>query len=234
MNGNGMADGGNDDSGNDQSMQRNTGVMKTLFIAVVALNVASFVWYALRENSMQPLRVALDAIFQLAIAGSIGALTFRALCIFPFQLTDLFGMVIVLAAWSKVVVDSLAVMKQSGLMVASGDGEVFVQTLQVTLWSASILVAGGALGLWFCSRLRIQRPLPRLLKIVPAMLALPAATGCVAFVPYALAEMFDENGSHKRAAVVMLLWFVSLLITLANTFNYVRASALLAEVGKDS
>lgn len=231
----------NEESGGDEGLRRGNRSLMRLFFVLVAVNVAGLVWIAVRAGSPGEIRLALDVMFQLAIGTTVALFAFRAISSFPYRTTDLMGMTFMLAGWAKWTVDSVRGFAQTGFL--PGGGSMVGILIQYFLLSASALLAGAAVGLWACQRLRIEPPFARLRVILPAMLALPAAAGCAAFLALALGE-FGEREAEKviskrpvqsetymgRALVWMLLWFASAIITLFNTITFIRALALQAEV----
>lgn len=199
------------------------------FFVAIGANVAGLIWLAVRVNSPADVRAALDVLFQIGIGASVAAFAFRTLASFPFLTTDLFGMVLVLAGWAKWTVDSVRGFSQLGFVSDHG-GSTVGTTIQFFLLSASVLVAGAAFGLWTCQRLNVQRPLVRLVTIIPAMLALPAAAGCAAFIALALGEFGGEKKTMTRALLWMILWFASLAITIMNGASFIRTLALKSEI----
>jgi len=199
------------------------------FFVTIGANVAGLIWLAVRANSPAEVRTALDVLFQIATGATVAIFAFRTLVSYPFLTSDLFGMVMVLAAWAKWTVDSVRGFSQLGF-VADRGGLHIGTAIQFFLLSASVLVAGAALGLWACQRLKIERPLARLTRIVPAMLSLPAAAGCAAFLVLALGEFNPQSKNMTRALLWMILWFAALILTVLNAATFIRALALRAEI----
>jgi len=230
----------NDEDGDKGLRDANRRLMFWFFV-VIGANVAGLIWLAVRVNSPAEVRTALDVLFQIGIGASVAAFAFRTLASFPFVMTDLFGMVLVLAGWAKWTVDSVRGFSQLGFVPDRGGSNIGV-TVQFFLLSASVLVAGAAFGLWTCQRLKVQRPMGRLVVILPAMLALPAAAGCAAFIALALGDfnraneaaasnlLTDRDKYMKQALVSMVLWFASFVITLFNGASFIRTLALKAEI----
>lgn len=236
-----MNDDDSEESSGDSGLREANRRLMFWFFVVIGTNVAGMLWLAVRVNSPAEVRAALDVLFQIGVGASVAAFAFRALSSYPFLTTDLFGMVLVLAGWAKWTVDSVRGFSQLGFVPDRGGSNIGA-TVQFFLLSASVLVAGAAFGLWTCQRLKVQRPLRRLGVILPAMLALPAAAGCAAFLVIALGDfnranaaaaanlMADRDKYMQHALLSMALWFASFVITLFNAFSFIRTLALKAEI----
>lgn len=218
----------------DHALAQSGPRLMRIFFIVAAINLAGLVWLGVRTNSSASVRASLDVVFQLAVGGGLAFASFRALIAYPFLMTDLFAMVLVLGAWLRVTVDGVAALSKVGMLPKLDAEAQFGQIIQVSLFSISVLVAGAAIGLRTCLRLQLKTVGARLLTIVPAMLALPAGAGCAAFALVALAE-FTSNGSNQKATLWMVCWFASVIITFMNLATFIRLTALNAEIknGKD-
>ena len=222
------------ESTRDQALAQSGPRLMRMFFIFAALNIAGLVWLGIRSDSPASLRGSLDVLFQLVIAGGIGFFAFRALVAYPFQLTDLFAMVLVLGVWLRFTVESIQTLSSIGFLPPLDSEAKFGQILQAGLLSTSVLVAGGAFGLWACHKLNIKSVVGRLFTIIPAMLALPAAAGCAAFLVVALQEFSMESDSSQSVAVLMLCWFGSVILTFINAATFIRTLALRAEIKEDS
>ena len=198
-----------------------------LFCAIVALNVAGMLWLYVRTGTSSYIGVIMDFFLHAAIGGIVIYLAFRILFAFPFRTLDLLLIVLTLSLGLKVTLNMLQSLSVMGV-IAPGfvslehAGGVF----QACLFSASMLLAGGAMGLRHCVMLRLERRWPRALNVSCGMLALPAAAGLVTFPILILRDIVMPESAARITHVLAVLWLGSILVSLVNITNFLKTMTL--------
>jgi len=199
------------------------------FCGVLAANVLSIVWLAVRAESAPYLRSILDSFMQFATGAVVAYFAFRALFLYAFRLLELLAIVLVLSLGVKFTLDVLNSLSRLGLISTPVDGPGrFGQMFQLCLLTSSLLLAGAAWGLRHCTVLKLERPLARLVSIVAGMLALPATAGIVAF-PFPVIRNLAA-GWPDVALIWLLLWLASILVTGVDTVLFIQALTLREEI----
>ena len=199
------------------------------FFVALGLSITGLLWLAVRADSPPSVRMVLDIFLQVALGASALLVAFRALMAYPFRISDLLVMVLLLSLAMKAVLDTVARFYAIGLLHADADaGEHFGATAQICLIVGSLLLAGGAFALRTLYRLNIQSAAIRTVTLISGMLALPAAAGTVAFL--VLIAMQVSLGEYFYIPVFTLLWFASVGVTVLNVVNLARLLTLRAEI----
>lgn len=225
-----------------------SGLGMKVVAAVVTINFMAMLWMAVRSNSDAATRNVLDAMAQLALGASAAFVAYRLLMLYPFRILDLMTIVMTLAAGTKVVIDALTSFSQYSLIFEGQvrDSEKFGPVMLTVLLSCSVLMAGAALGLRYCARLKIDRPLPRAWAVISGMLSLPASAGFLVFALLFLSTISDRDAffsgeeSSARAArarqlgdfmaVSVLLWIGSLVLCISNAILFLKSLTNESEV----
>lgn len=199
------------------------------FLVILGINVVSMLWLAVRADSPAYIRNILDFFLYGVVGATTAYFAFRALFLFPFRMSDLFVIVMLLSLELKIAVDQVNQLSMLNLLgYEVGDPEHLGQIFQVCLLAASVAVGGAAFGLRHCQLLKIDGTFGRALTIMSGMLSLPAAAGIAAFLVLAVLSL--SNGQTSEALVLMLLWFGSMAITGLNVAYFIRTVTLNAEI----
>ena len=205
-----------------------------LFI-LMGVNLMGLVWLAVREESSENLRGVLDSMVQIGIAGVVAVAAFRALVLYPFRITDLFIMVIMLGMGVGISLEALKGLSHTSLGMERdlNPQSNIALAVQTVLFTLSLLVLGAALGLRYCVRLKLERPMVRAAAIINGMLALPAMAGVFAFPALLVLELnLSKNGVADKgnSGRYLILWAFSLVCVAKNTVLLLRSLALQAQV----
>ena len=209
-----------------------------LFI-LMGVNLMGLLWLAVREESGENVRVLLDSMVQIGMAAVIALAAFRALAAYPFRITDLFVMVIMLGMGIGVALEALHGISRTSLGMGRdlNPQSNLPLAVQWVLFTLSLLILGAALGLRYCQRLGLERPLERAGAVISGMLALPATAGVFAFPALMLLDLsisrngVDDKGHSGR---YLVLWVISLVCVAKNTVLLMRSLALQASVKDQS
>lgn len=191
-------------------------------------------WLAARADSDPGVRDALDTILQIALGGLFLGGAYRLLAFYSYRLLDLLTIVVVLSLGLKVALDGV-----SGLQEFLGDPvpdepvRLQVQlgpTALSCLLISSVLLCGAALGLRYCTRLKLHHSRQRVAAILYGMLAFPGIVGIFAFPALVLSEMVGSSNLDERTPFYLMLAVASFLVTLRNGMLIFRSMALEDEV----
>ncbi len=199
------------------------------FGVLVATIVAALLWLAVRADSPEYIRGALDVFFHGLAGAAVVYFAFRALLRYPFHFVDLLTIVVVLSLGLKTALDVQMDLFAVGLIRQEDVAVRYGQMFHICLLCASVLLAGAALGLNFCRSLRIARTLSRCLLIVCAMLVLPTAAACVGFPLLIVQELLNAL-RPTLILTFMVKWLVALVVTGVNANCGIRVWTLRAEV----
>lgn len=204
----------------------------TLILLAASLTGAG--WLAARASTSGMARVVLDALLNIGFGSLIALTAYRVVVRFPFRTLDLLAMVVVLSLGIKLTLDALQSASRYAL-VSMGSIEAREQIGTVALWcllTSSVLLAGAALGLRYCVRLKLDAPLARLAAIVHGMLFFPASVGLFAFPALVVSDLFGEapNPDTELTATYLLLFVMSLYVMIRNGLFLIRSMALESEV----
>lgn len=218
-----------------------SGLGMKVVAAVVVVNFMGMLWMAVRSNSDASTRTVLDAMAQLALGASAAFVAYRLLILYPFRILDLLTIVMTLAAGTKVVIDALTSFSQYSLIFEGQvrDSEKFGPVILTVLLSCSVLMAGAALGLRYCARLKLDRPFGRIWAVISGMLSLPAMAGFLVFALTFISALSDRdaffNGDDSSAraersrqiadfmALSVMLWFGSLVFCISNAILFLKS-----------
>jgi hypothetical protein len=199
------------------------------FFIALGLSIAGLLWLAVRAESPASVRLVLDIFVQLALGISVALLAFRALMAFPFRISDLIVMVLVLSLSLQAVLFVIWRFYDIGLLhPGSAPREHPGEIAQTCLIIESLLLAGGSFALRTCHRLKIQSAAVRAITLISGMLVLPGAAGTIAFL--VLIGMQVSLGEYLYLPVFALLWLASLGVTILNVINLARLMMLGAEI----
>jgi len=225
-----------------------SGLGAKVVVAVVLINIAGMLWMAVRSGSDASTRNALDGMAQFALGASAAFLAYRLLVLYPFRILDLLTIVMTLAAGTKVIIDALTAFSQHSLIFEGRvrDSEKFGPVMLSVLLACSVLMAGAALGLRYCVRLKLDRPLQRIWAVISGMLALPALAGGLVFALTFISALSDEDAffkgdapenraAHARQladimAVSVFLWLGSLVLCFSNAIFFLKSLTNESEV----
>jgi hypothetical protein len=140
----------------------------------------------------------------------------------------------VLSLGIKTTLDALRSATRHGL-IAGGTIESREQIGMVALsclLTSSVLLAGAALGLRYCLRLKLERPVSRLAALVHGMLFFPGFVGVFAFPALVLGDLLGEGPKPdtQLTALYILFFLFSLYIMIRNGLLLLRSMALEEEV----
>ncbi|HYG78543.1 MAG TPA: hypothetical protein VEK08_26325 [Planctomycetota bacterium] len=201
------------------------------FALILVVNVVSLLWLAVRADSPAFVRGILDLFLHGAAGAVVVFLAFRALLRYPYYFADLLMIVLVLSGGMKLTVEFVNGLAAMGVIDSQfGSAERFGEIFQVCLFSASVLLAGAALGLRNCTLLNVKGTFWRGITLVSAMFVLPAAAGIAGFPVLMIREMIVRDGSLPDMIIFFVQWILSLGMTALNTVYFIRTLALNAEV----
>jgi hypothetical protein len=214
---------------------------RQVMLWVSALFVVSLLaagWLAARADSEPGVRDALDTILQVALGGLFLGGAYRLLVYYPYRLLDLLVIVMGLSLGLKVALDGVAGLSEFlGEDVPSEPQQVQVQMGPMVLsclLTSSVLLCGAALGLRYCTRLRLESARLRVAAILYGMLAFPGAVGVFAFPALILSEVVGSSGLSERTLLYLMLAITSCLVSLRNGMLFFRSMALEDEVGRSA
>lgn len=211
-----------------------------LWVATLfGVSLLSAGWLAARADSSPGIRDALDTILQVALGVLFLGGAYRLLVYYPYRLLDLMVIVLGLSLGLKVALDGV-----DGLREFLGDPvESEPQRLQVQLGPlvlsclliSSVLLCGAALGLRYCTRLKLESSRQRVAAIMYGMLAFPGIVGIFAFPALVLSELVSQSATSEpatgeRTLLYLVLAITSCLVTLRNGMLFFRSMALEDEV----
>lgn len=203
----------------------------TPVLLILAANVVGMGWLAVRQGSSESTRVLIDASIQVVCGALLVFFAYRMLTRFPFRTTELMTMVMLLSLGELVTLEALGTFRQASLVLEGRDKEALLgPTLQACLFTAAMLLAGGALGLRYCEKLKLDGTLSRMWAVASGMLALPSVTGFLGFVALAVSEVAGPDGPSDLLGSYLLLWFASCIFLLSNIVYWVRSSAVQSDV----
>lgn len=203
----------------------------TPVLLVLAANVIGMGWLAVRQGSSDSTRLLIDASIQVLCGALLVFFAYRVLTRFPFRTTELMTMVVLLSLGELVTLETLKTFRQASLVLEGRDKEALLgPTLQACLFVAAVLLVGGALGLRYCEKLKLDGTLSRMWAVASGMLALPAVTGFFGFVVLAVSEIAGPDGPTDLLGIYLLLWFASCTLLLSNIVYWVRSSAVQSDV----
>lgn len=210
---------------------------RQVMVWVAALFVVSLMaagWLAARADSSPGIRDALDTLLQVALGALFLGGAYRLLVYYPYRLLDLLVIVLVLSVGLKVALDGV-----SGLQDFLGDPDpsepkqVQVQLGPMVLsclLTSSVLLCGAALGLRYCTRLKLDSSRQRVAAILYGMLVFPGIVGVFAFPALVLSELVSSPESGELGLLYLVLFITSCLVTLRNGVLFFRSMALENEV----
>jgi hypothetical protein len=198
--------------------------------AAIGADVAGLLWLGVRADSPPWMRALLDILIQTAVGGAILASAFRFLLLYPFRIYDLLAIVIVMSLSARVVLDQIGKLSFLGLIHARPDMESAGELALALTIVGSILLAGAAIGLRTCHRLKVERPFSRIVALAASMLALPASAAAIALSILLALAVVKPGAAAIRVPMVLGLWFASLAITFINIRNYGRMLTLGEEI----
>ena len=202
-----------------------------VFLIVLSVNVAGIFWLAVRADSTEALRNILDILMQSAVGIAVAVLAFRALTYFPFRVSDLMIMVMVLSVAMKLTVKVLQSFANIGLLHHGFASEEHLgELVQTCLITGSILIGGGAFALRTGQKLQIEKPVPRGVAILSGMLALPAAAGSLVFGLLIFFEVLKSKPDYAYTPMFAALWLGSIGLSLVNVVNMGRMLMLRSEI----
>jgi len=200
------------------------------FGALMGVTIISAGWLAARADSPVGVRQALDTILQVGLAGLFLAGAYRLLSYYPYRLLDLVTMVLTLSLGVKATLDALPPFLS---FVTEGQGPKAPQFGPMVLGcmlTSSVLLSGAALGLRYCSRLKVETSGARILTIMYGMTAFPSGVGCFAFPAVILSTLVDPQANNEMALVYLGLFVVSLFVAARNAVLLFRSMSLDDEV----
>jgi hypothetical protein len=211
---------------------RGEGLLLRWMLFLLGAAVAGAAWLAVRSESSAAVRNVLDTILQLGFGVLLALGAYRLLVCFPFRILDLLAMVFMLAVGIKLTLEALAGAARYGLIEwGPWSGREHVGTLALAcLLTSSMLLAGAALGLRYCLRLRLDRPAERVAALVYGMLGFPAALGFFAFPALIVVDFIPPRVPNEGTLLYLLLYLGACLVTARNTILLMRSMALDSEV----
>ncbi|MCW8131457.1 MAG: hypothetical protein KIS92_13995 [Planctomycetota bacterium] len=203
--------------------------------ALTLAGTGGMLWLAVREDSSPDTRRILDGMASLFIGGLMALAAYRVLINFAFRILDLIAIVMTLSLGLKATIDSMAVLGARGLIWEGRvtDGDKFGSVLLACLITASILMAGAALGLRYCARIKLDRPMHRIAAVISGMLAFPAVIGVPVFVIACIQDVAALMNPRKRLEADLthfLLLLACFAVLAANTLYFLRSIAITGEV----
>lgn len=198
-------------------------------------SVGGMVWLAVREDSSPDTRRILDGMASLLIGGCTVAVAYYVLVRFAFRILDLIAIVMTISLGLKVAIDSMSVLGAQGLIWEGRvtDSDKFGSVLLACLIVASILMAGAALGLRYCTRIKIEQPIHRIAAVVSGMLAFPSMIGVPVFLVACFHDVMALFEPVKREEVGLSHFFLllaSLFVISANSTFFLKSIAITGEV----
>ncbi|MBI3828116.1 MAG: hypothetical protein HY291_01280 [Planctomycetes bacterium] len=202
--------------------------------ALAGLSAGGMFWLAVRESSPPDTRLILDGFANLAIGATLAFFAYRALIKYPFRILDLMGIVITLSLGIKAAIDTMTMLAVNGIIWEGRvtDSDKFSSVMLSCLLTSSALMAGAALGLRYCARIKIEAPVRRLGAIIMGMLAFPAVVGIPVFTLAVLqdaVEILSHSPNMVRTPETeinplnFVYWVLSIGITGANTVLFLRS-----------
>lgn len=213
----------------EKTQQRERQAMFWVY-ATVAADIAGLLWLGVREESPPWMRMILDILMQAAVSGAILAGAFRFLLLYPFRIYDLILIVVVLSLSARFVLDQIEKLSAIGLIHTRPDLENMGELALTFTIVGSILLAGAAIGLRTCHKLKMERPFTRAISLGASMLSLPASAASIALAILLALSVVKPGAVEIRAPVVVGLWFASLAVTFINIRNYGRMLTLAEEI----
>jgi hypothetical protein len=208
------------------------GIFLRWMVVFLCTSAAGTLWLALRADSPPSVRQLLDTILEMAIGILVALGAYRLLVFFPFRILDLLVIVLGLGLGVKGTLEALESASRSGLLdLGPIDARENLGTLVLScLLTGSLLLAGAALGLRYCVRLKLSGSGARVAAIVSGMLSFPACVGVFAFPGLILLDLLAEHQLGERALAYLGLGAVSLVVVVANGVFLVRSMALETHV----
>lgn len=205
-------------------------VLLHAFLTVLILNAIGVVWLALRSESPPHVRMVLDAIAQTGGGLILTYVGFRALLLYPYRVTDLFVIVMLLSLGMKATIDVLHAFSSIGFLRSNFSGtDNFGEIFQACMVTGSILLIGAAWGLRKCHLLKISTVGMRTLTITAGTLALPAAAGVFAF-PVLLLRFVLTGEAQPNPLSLIVLFILSSAITILNLGQMMKTLTLKEEI----
>ena len=209
------------------------------FFILFAVNIMGLIWLAVRSESGEKMGSIQDSMVQIGIACVVAFGAFRALTLFPFRITDLLAIVVLLGMGIGVALEMLKGVSKSSL----GSGhDLNPQSnlplaVQTVLFALSLLILGAAIGLRYCHRLKFESALIRIGAIVYGMFFLPSLAGVFAFPALFLLELNFKSGlvqDKGNGSRYLILWAFSLMFAAKNGVLLMRSLALQSAVRDSS
>lgn len=214
----------------DEAPTQSERVLLRTFLTVIILNTIGIIWLALRSGSPPQIRVVLDAIAQTGGGLILAYVAFRALLLYPYRVTDLFAIVLILSLAMKATIDVLRAFSSIGFLRSNfSDPDHLGQIFQACMISGSVLLIGAAWGLRNCHLLNISSSGTRMLTIIAGTLSIPAAAGVIAF-PVLLMRFVLTGEMQPSPLGLILLFLISAAITLLNLGHMMKTLTLKEEI----
>jgi hypothetical protein len=200
---------------------------------VLGAVVLGLFWLALRSNTQQSVREAMDFAFQLGLGGVLVIAGFGLLLLFPFRIAELLAIVIVLSFLMKVILQTLDRLKTSGTWAvffgessSGGAGAGLGLTLELCMIAACLFLTGAAWGLRHCVVLKIENTFSRVFAVIAGMLVIPSAAGFFVFPVMVLKDALSRDGFSEDSSTFLVGWAISVLATILNSYYLIRTMTL--------
>jgi len=199
----------------------------------IGVNVLGLLWLAVGSGSAGAVREVVDTCVEIAVGGAAAYGSFRLLLIFPYRILDLLTIVVVLALGTKATLDALTTLSTAALLFTDMQNisQHIGMTVQICLFVDSLLLAGAALGLRYCHRLKFESPGKRMWAILCGMSTLPGTSGVISFPLLALTELHEARPEARtEIPFYMAMWGLCIFVTFGNILLFLRSLAMQAEV----